>query len=155
QSAPADDAKAKFSFDDLDELKDDLATEQARSTLVDDKLTGAKSAMEKAQTALDDSEKNGRQTKEALDSGKGSDKAADLAAAAESAAQAAKLSAETVTLRKAELTREKLSKEVQQLAVQLCEDRIKRLSPLVKFTAADYESEIASIKKKEESASKS
>ena len=39
--------------------------------------------------------------------------------------------------------------------MQLCEDRIKRLSPLVKFTAADYEAEIASIKKKEESANKS
>ena len=56
--------------------------------------------------------------------------------------QAAKLAAETVALRKTEVTREKLSQEVQRLAVKLCEDRIARLSPLVVFTAADYEAQI-------------
>lgn len=155
QSAPADDAKAKFSFEDLDDLKDELATEQARGTLVDDKLTGAKASLEKAQTALEESETKRRQAQEALENGKNSEKAAELAVAAEGAVQTAKLAAETVALRKVEVMRDKLSKEVQRLAVQLCEERIKRLSPLVKFTAADYEAEIASIKKKEESNSKS
>ena len=91
QSAPADDAKAKFSFEDLDDLKDELATEQARSTLVDDKLTGAKASLEKAQTVLEEGETKRRQAQEALETGKNTEKSADLAIAAEGAVQNAKL----------------------------------------------------------------
>jgi small-conductance mechanosensitive channel len=155
QSATAAAAKASFSFVELDELKDELAAEQARSSLVADKLTTAKSALEKAQSALDDSETKRRQAQEAFDNGKTKENASELAAAADGAVQAARLAAETVTLRKTEVAREKLSREVQRLAVQLCEDRITWLSPLVVFTAADYEAQITAIKKKEDSASKS
>ncbi len=155
QSAPAADAKATFSFVELDELKDELATEEARGSLADDKLTGSKNALEKSQTALDDSETARRQAQEALENGKNTDKVSELAVAADAAVQTARLAAETVTLRKTEVARDKLAQEVQRLAVQLLKDRITRLSPLVTFTAADYEAQIASIKKKEESAGKS
>ena len=148
-------AGAVHSFVELDRLKDDLAAEQARAGLVDDRLSAAKSALEKAQRAEDECAVKRRQAQEAFDVGKNEPKSAELAAAAEQARQAAALATETVALRKRELEREKLLQEVQRLAVRLCQGQVTRLAPLVVFSEADLQEQIAQIKKKEDSAYRS
>jgi small-conductance mechanosensitive channel len=57
-------------------------------------------------------------------------------------------------LRQREVAREQLSQEVQRLAVQVCEAKVARLSPLVDFSEWDYQQQIDDIKKKEDSANR-
>ena len=146
---------ATYSFVELDRLKDELATEQARANLVADKLVAAKAAVEKAQRALDESKVKHRQAQEAADLGKEAANAAELAAAAEEARLTAALAAEMVTLRKREVAREELAQEVQRLAVRICQEQVARAAPLVVFTDADFQQQLAQLKKKEDSAHRS
>jgi small-conductance mechanosensitive channel len=153
--ATAESQQGVHSFVELDRLKDELAAELARASLVDDRLSAARSALEKAQRAEDECAVKRRQAQEAFEVGKDGPNAAELAAAAEQARQAATLAAETVALRKRELEREKLLQEVQRLAVRICQEQVARLSPLVAFSQTDLEEQISQIKKKEESAYRS
>ena len=152
QPSPKAGDAAAYSFVELDRLKDELATEKARAKLVDDKIAAAKAALERAQRAVDESKVKRRQAKEAFDVEKDAPNAAELASAAEQARLAANLAAETLALRKRELAREQLSREVQRLAVQICHEQVVRASPMVVFSAADYDDQLAQIKKKEDSA---
>jgi small-conductance mechanosensitive channel len=143
------------SFVELDRLKDDLAAEQARASLVDGRLTAAKTALEKALKSLDECEAKRRQAQEAYETAKEAPSAAELAGAAELARQAATLAAETVALRKREVERDRLSRDVQRLAVRNGQEQVARLSPLVVFSQSDYDQQLAEIKKKEDSAHRS
>ncbi|HJQ81231.1 MAG TPA: hypothetical protein VJ828_14825, partial [Lacipirellulaceae bacterium] len=153
--APQTEAAEGYSFVELDRLKDELAAEKARASLIDDRLIAAKAAMEKAQAAREESEIKRRQAQDAFERGKSGPEAAELESAARLAAQASNLAAETVTLRKREVAREQLAQEVQRLAVRHCEDQVARVSPLVAFSKADFDEQVADIKKKEDSANKS
>jgi small-conductance mechanosensitive channel len=53
------------------------------------------------------------------------------------------------------VAREQLAQQVQRLAVQLCQEQVDRVSPLVAFSKADFEEQIAGVKKKEDSANRS
>ncbi|MEX2309998.1 MAG: mechanosensitive ion channel domain-containing protein [Pirellulales bacterium] len=152
---PPDESKqAAFSFLELDGLKDELAAERVRATLINDKLTAANAALEKAQRASEESDKKLRQAQEAFEIAKDAPNSGELAAAADNARQASRLARETVTLRDREVDREDLAQEVQRLAVRVCQERVTRMSPLVVFSEADYQAQIDDIAKKEESAKK-
>lgn len=153
KTSPASDKP--YTFIDLDRLKDDLAAEQARANLVGDKLASAKTSLQKAQTAFDESEAKRRLAQAAYDKGKNGAQVSELAVAAERARQEAALAAETLALRKREVERGKLSQEAQRLSIQFRQDQVARISPLVVFSEADYQDQIDAIKKKEESATKS
>lgn len=137
-------------FAELDRMKDNLATNQAKSALLSDKLATSKASVERAQSALDENQVKSRQAQSAYESGKDSPKASELAVAAERARHDAELAAETLTLRKSEVVREQLAQEVQQLSVQLLQEKVARLSPLVTFSEADYQEQIDEIKKYQE-----
>jgi small-conductance mechanosensitive channel len=143
------------SFVELDRLKDELAAEQSRASLIEDRLAAAKAALEKAQRSLDEWDVNRRQADEAYEKNKSAPNASELAAVADAARQAATLAAETVALRTQEIDRERLAQEVQKLAVQICQQQVARLGPLVKFSQADLDEQLAQIKKKEDSAQRS
>ncbi len=143
------------SFIELDSLKDELAAERARANLVDDKLTAAKAAVEKAQRLVDECDSKRRQAQDAFERGKDGPNIAELSVVADQARQAARLAAETLALRKKEVVRELLSQQVQRLAVRLQQENIARLSPLVVFSQTDYQEQLDGITKKEESAAKS
>jgi small-conductance mechanosensitive channel len=145
----------RHSFVELDQLKDELVAEKARASLVDDRLAAAKAALEKARRSADEAEVKRRQAQEAFDVGKDAAHTPDLANAAELARQAAVLAAETVTLRKREVEREKRVQEVQRLLVQICQEKVAHLTPLVVFSESDLEEQLAQIKKKEDSAYRS
>jgi small-conductance mechanosensitive channel len=153
--APEAEIQAAGTFVEFDALKDELAAEQARASLVGDKLAAAKTALEKAQRALDESETKRRQAQEAFETGKSAPNTGELEAAAGLAKQASKLAAKTLALRKSEVARDQLAQGIQQLAVKLCQDRVTRLSPTVVFAEADLQEQVAAIKKKEDSANKS
>lgn len=144
-----------YTFNDLDQLKDDLAAEESRANLTDDRLRIAKGSLQKAHVALDESEVKQRQARGAHEAGKETPNAAGLAAAAERAKQEAELAKETLLLRMREVEREQLSREVQRLSIQAHRDQIAAVSPHVVFTEAEYAQQIAEIKKKEESISRS
>ena len=126
-----------------------------RASQIDDRVTAAKAALEKAQRSFDESEAKRRQSQEAFEKNKTAPNVPELAAAAEVAQQAAKLAAETVTLRTREVERERLSHEVQQMVVRVCQQQVAQLAPLVKFSEADYQEQLEQIKKKEDSAHRS
>jgi hypothetical protein len=137
-------------FADLDRMKDDLATGRAKAALLADKLETATSNKERAQAALDETQVKFRQAQGAYESGKNGPKAAELSAAAERARHDADLAAETLTLRKSELARGQLAKELQQLSVKLLQDKVARTSPLVTLSKADYQQQIEEITKIQE-----
>ncbi len=144
-----------FSFVELDRLKDELAAEKARASLIDDRLIAAKAALEKAQSFREECEIKRRQAQDAFETANAGPDTLQLASRAKQAAQASNLAAETATLRKREVAREQLAQEVQRLAVRHCENQVARVSPLVAFSKADFEEQVADIKKKEDSANKS
>ena len=153
KSPPPDDKQYKFA--DLDRMKDDLAAGQAHAGLVGDKLATANARLQKAKTAVEECEVKRRQAQGAYDSGKNSPQAPELVIAADRARQDATLAGETLALRKREVEREELARRVLSLSIQRQQEQVARISPQVAFTEADYNEQIDSIKKKEESATKS
>jgi small-conductance mechanosensitive channel len=142
-----------FKFADLDRMKDDLAAEQARSNQLADRITAAKANLQRAQSALNDSEVKSRQAQGDLESGRNSANAADLANAADRAQKNATLAGETLALRKRELDRDQVAGEVSNLAISARQALIARISPQVVFTEADYKEQTDSIARNEETAS--
>jgi potassium-dependent mechanosensitive channel len=153
KSPPPSDKEYKFA--DLDRVKDDLAAEQARASLVGDKLATAKTRLQKAKAAVDECDVKRRQAEGDYEKNKTAANAAELAVAADRARQDAALANETLTLRQREVEREELAQDVLKFAIKVRQDLIARISPHVKFTEADYQEQIASIKKSEESATAS
>ena len=145
KSPPAPDKAPTFA--DLDRMKDDLATSQAKAALLADKLETATSNKDRAQAALDESQVKCRQAQAAYESGKSGPKATELSAAADRARHDVELATETLTLRKSELDRGQLAKEVQQLSVKQLQDKVERTRPLVTLSEADYQQQIDDIKK--------
>ena len=135
-----------YTFADLDRLKDDVAGEEARATLLSDKLANAKLSLEKASATLEAAEVKRRQAQSAAESGKAAPNAVELAAAAERARLESGLASEMLALRKREVEREELTKKVLGLAIRLRQDQIDRISPQVKFTEADFQEQIDSLK---------
>jgi hypothetical protein len=144
KSPPAPDKAPTFT--DLDLMKDALSTSEAKAALAADKLETATSNKDRAQSTLDEGQVKCRQAQAAYDSGKNGPKGADLSAAADRARRAVELATETLTLRKSELVRDQLAKEVQQLSVKQLEDKVERTRPLVTLTEADYQQQIDTIK---------
>lgn len=137
-------------FADLDRMKDDLSTAEAKAALLADKLETATSNKERAQAALDDSQVRFRNAQSAYESGKTGPKAADVSAAAERARHEVELATETLKLRTSELTKGQLAKDVQQLSVTMLKDKVERTRPLVTLTEGDYKQQIDDIKKLQE-----
>jgi small-conductance mechanosensitive channel len=141
-----------LTFAELDQLKDELAAEEARANLVSDKLAATKGAVEKARNALDESQVKQRQTREESEAAKGKPNQAELALAADQARLNALLAADTLALRKRELDRDVLAYDVQALVVQLRKDQVTRMLPLVVMSKIDYQQQIDDIKAKEDTA---
>jgi small-conductance mechanosensitive channel len=134
-------------FADLDRMKDDLATGEAKAALLADKLETATTNKERAQAALDENQVKSRQAQAAYESGKSGPKAAELSASADRARHDLELATETLTLRKSELARAKLAKDVQHLSVKQLQDKVERTSPLVTFSKEDYQQQVDDIAK--------
>ena len=137
-------------FADLDRMKDDLSTAQAKAALLADKLETATRTRTERKLRSTRARSNAARPRAAYESGKSGPKAAELSAAADRARHDVELATETLTLRKSELARGQLAKEVQQLSVKLLQDKVERTSPLVTFSEADYQQQIDDIKKIQE-----
>lgn len=141
-----------YNFAELDRLKDDLASEQARLNLAGDKLATTKANLEKAHLALEEAEVKQRQTRAEGDAAKGKPNHGELNVVAEQARLAALLAKDTLELRKRELARDTLAEEVQTLLVTFRKEQVARMSPRVVMTLADYQEQLDEIKKKEDAA---
>ncbi len=148
KQSPRPDSK-QYKFADLDQMKDDLAAEQARAGFASDRLATAKANLQMAQNAVDDSDVKLRKAQRAYDNGKDAPNVSELAAAADNARQDATLANEAFALRKREFDRETLSQQVINLAIRLRQEKIARVSPQVKFTEADYNEQIENLRKSE------
>jgi potassium-dependent mechanosensitive channel len=153
KSPPVDEKACTFA--ELDQLKDDLATNEARDALVADKLASAQASVGAAQSALAESQVKLGKAQDALESGKGTADAAKLAAEVKRAQQAVELATETLALRKREVVREQRSQEVLRLSAQVQKGTIARMSSLVVFSEKDYQEQIDDIKKNEDAAASS
>jgi len=153
QSAAAAQSQPKFlSFSELDQLKDELNAEEARLNLISDKLAATKAGIDKARTALDESEVKHRQAKDERDSAKDKPNYAELALEADKARLTALLAADTFSLRKQERQRDELAMEVQTLLVQVLKEHLARTSSRVVMTNSDYQQQLQDIKEKEDTA---
>jgi potassium efflux system protein len=140
------DPSTRYSFPQFYQLKDELAAEQARMTVTAAKVGIATADLERATQFADERQRKRRLAQEALDTAKDGDDTAELATAADQAVQAVKLAEEIVTLRKLELQRCELSREVQALAVQLLEEKIARAAQHVSFSEDEFKQQQAKIK---------
>jgi potassium efflux system protein len=154
KSAAVGEVLPTCTFAELDRLKDELAAEEARLNLVNDKFSATKAAVEKAGTARDESEAKRRQAQDERDSAKGQPKHAELTLAADQARLNAMLAADTLALRKRELDRDRLAQEVQTSLVQVRKDQVARMGPLVVMTKADHQLQIDDINTKVDAANK-
>ncbi|HEX4413534.1 MAG TPA: mechanosensitive ion channel domain-containing protein, partial [Lacipirellulaceae bacterium] len=141
----------KFKFADLDRMKDDLASEQSRGSLLNDRMDAAREALQKAQASADDSQAQFQRAQKDYEDGKTGANAPELALAASRAQQIATLAAETLALRKRELDREQLASEVSKLSVATRQAFIARIAPQIEFTEQDYKDQIDEIAKSETS----
>lgn len=145
----------QYKFADLDRMKDDLAAEQARSRLIGDKIATAQANLEKAKAAVAEAESKRRRAEENYETGRNAPNAAELAAAAERARHDASLAGETLSLRKREIEREQLTRQLSELALKWRQLQVDRVSPKVTLAQADYQEQLDSIKKSEDSANTS
>jgi potassium efflux system protein len=143
------DLSTQCAFPQFDQLKDELAAEQARKAVAADRAGIATADLERSTRLLDELQRKDRLAREALDTAAEGTDTTELAAAAEQAVQAVKLAEETVSLRKLELSRDELSRDVQQLAVQVLEEKVARIKPLVSFSKADLKQQLAEIKRQD------
>lgn len=150
KNPPSTDKQYKFA--DLDRMKDDLAAEQARSRMISDKIATAQSNLEKAKATLAEAEAKRRQAEENYENGKNASNAVELAAAAERARHDAALANETLTLRKREIEREELTRQLSELFLKWRQQQVARIAPQVKLTEADYKEQLDNIKKSEDTA---
>lgn len=151
---PVTDARP-CTFSELDRLKDDLASDQARSALLADKVETATANRDRAQSTLDDCQLKFQQAQAAFEKDKASASAVELASAAARAKRELELATDTLSLRKSELVRDQLAVEVQNLNKRLHEEQVSRLTPLVTFTSADYQAQVDDIKKQQDTATDS
>jgi potassium-dependent mechanosensitive channel len=142
-------------FADLDLMKDALSTSEAKAALAADKLETATSNKDRAQTALDESQVKCRQAQAAYEGGKSGPKGPELSAAADRTRHDVELATETLTLRKSELTRAQLAKDVQLLSVKQLQDKVERTRPLVTLSEADYQQQIEAIKSMQDATKRS
>jgi small-conductance mechanosensitive channel len=141
-----------FTFAELDQLKDELAAEEARLNLVNDRLTATKAGVAKTLAALDESEAKRRQAQVERDAAKGKPNHTELTVAADQARLDALLATDAVALRKRELDRDTLTLEVQTLLVNVRKESVARMSPFVVMSKADYQRQLDDIKTREETA---
>jgi potassium-dependent mechanosensitive channel len=149
KSPPPNDKQYKFA--DLDRMRDDVAAEKARTSLLADKLATANTRLQKAKAAVEECEVKRRQTQGDYDKGKDAPNAAELAVAADRARQDAALAGETLALRKREVDREELAQQVLKLSTKVRQEQVDRIGPQIAFTQADYQEQVDGIKKTEES----
>jgi small-conductance mechanosensitive channel len=153
KSPPVNDKPVTFV--ELDRLKDDLAADEARAALLENKLATAKANLERSQSVLDENLLKQSQAEAAYEKGKANENAQELAAALERARHDVELANDMVALRKIEVTRERLAQEVQQLNEKSHQEQVARLTPLVKLTEAEYQAQIAEIKNSQDTATNS
>ena len=132
-------------------MRDDLAAENARASLAADKLKTAKTYLEKAQAVFEQSEDKRRLAQAAYNNGKNAANVIELSVAAERTQHDAQLAGEILALRKREVEREELAQQVVSLLVTMRTNFVNRVTPLVRFTEADYQEQLDGIKKKEDS----
>ena len=116
-------------FADLDRMKDDLATGEAKAALLADKLETATSNKERAQAALDESQVKCRRLRPPMKVERVARRRPNCRPQPNRARHDVELATETLTLRKSELARGQLAKEVQQLSVKLQQDKVERTQP--------------------------
>jgi len=139
-----------YKFADLDRMKDELASEESRASLLADKLAISKTRLDKAKAAVDECEVKRRQTQTDYDKNKDAANLGEFAAAAERARQDASLAGETLALRKREVERDELAQAVLKLSTKVRREQVARISPQIAFTQSDYQEQVDSIKKSEE-----
>ncbi len=147
--ANGEDLAKPWSFPQFDQLKDELAAEQARKVVVAQKVKSATADIERARRTLDELQRKQRLAQEALRTAQAGTDTTNLAAAVDQATQAVKLAEETANLRKLELQRSELSRDVQNLAVELLEAKVKRVAPHVSFSEADLNQQLAKMDQRE------
>jgi potassium-dependent mechanosensitive channel len=136
----------------LEQLRDQLAAEEARATANQADLTSANDAVERAKATLAEKERLRRVAKEALDASKDSTDEAEkarLARAHEISQLESQIAEATAQLREAEAANEKLAAENQQTELRLLKVRVDLWTNRATFREQDLSTLISQIDQRE------
>lgn len=147
--ADGEELSQPYSFPQFDQLKDELAAEQARKAVAADKVKAATADLERASRTLDDLQRKQRLAEASLNAAKEGTDTTQLATTVDQANQAVKLAEETANLRKLELKRSELSRDVQKLTVEYLTAKVAHIKPHVNFSEADLNQQLAKIDQRE------
>lgn len=134
----------------LDRLRDELATEKARTESFTAAVAEATSALSRAGAIQGEKEKKRRQAKDALDGNKDSTATPVVGSAYRRADAEHHLAAETARLRELELKREKLAQQNQKLRLTCLQRQVEQLGKDVQFTSHELTARLDEIAKEEE-----
>ena len=147
--ADGEELSQPYSFPQFDQFKDELAAEQARMAVTADKVKAATADLERARRSLDELQRKQRLAEASLNAAKEGTDTTELTAVVDQATQAAKLAEETANLRKLELERSELSRDVQKLAVEYLTAKVAHIKPHVNFSEADLNQQLAKLDQRE------
>lgn len=136
----------------LEQLRDELAAEQARTAATEAELASASEALERAKTAYAEKERQRRVVKESLDAKSPSadeTQKAQLGQAHEIARLESQIAEATVRLREAEAANEKLAAENQQAELRLLRLRIAAWEKKAAFREQDLAKILSQIDERE------
>jgi len=139
-----------FKFALLETVTSELAVEKQRLETDDAAIKAATARRDRARTDLEEREAKRRQAREAASVNKDAAQTGVLATELKLADLQIKLGATSLELRQAELDNLKLSREAQQLRVNILEEKEQAIRPSVRFTQEDLEAQLLDLRQQEE-----
>jgi small-conductance mechanosensitive channel len=140
-----------YTFALLEQLRDELKTEQGRSDTVKSVVASAAEVVERARKQLDDAERKRRLAKEALAANKVEAKQAELATAAEEASLESTAAKESLELAQLAQQSEKLGQQLHELRLTFLTEKVAIVGPKAVLTARDLQEELGELDRKEDS----
>jgi potassium efflux system protein len=141
---------APASFLKIDQLRDELAAEEARKEGFDATIVTATQVVDRTKAIVAEKERARLQAKEALETNKDAAAAGALAEALKLAEQDRELAGEIVRLREIELAKEQQAKEIYDLRITHLKEQIKLAGPDVRFTKQELEERLDELRKLED-----
>ena len=135
-----------YSILDLDTLRDELTSSEARTISLEAAVTAASNAVADAAKALEQKSSKLRLAKEAEQTNSDESRRVEVSAARKSAELETQLATETAALRKTVLKRESLGKDINDLQVKILQLRIQLVSADLVFPKKDLDAKLVEVK---------
>ena len=138
-----------YSFLLLDQLRDELATRQARTDIGESALADAEKGVLRAKEKLESKQQNLRRVKSEFQAATDDTVKTQLGAAFKLAEMEERVAAETVALKTQERENEQLTQQIQTTHVDLLNEKVNWISKAVVFSQSDLQDKLVTLDKRE------